>query len=144
MNIQYIMIKPGSVLLSKHYNWLQKGWAYLTRKKLPFNHATLFAEEASLLKIRNEHTSVLVEPKKIYGKKELKQLLTLVCDTTEDKEVTWVTGDSKDNKNLFAIVNAIRPNTFKDKEANLEAFIDSKYYNTIILANNDVWNEYIY
>lgn len=144
MNIQYTQLKPGAVLLSKHYNWFQKGLAYLTRKALPFNHATLFAEESMLLKIRETHTSVIAEPKKIYSKKELKTLLTLVSDTTEDKEITWVTGSKKDNTNLFAIINAIRPNTFKDKEANLNAFIDSKYYNTISLADDKVWSEYIY
>lgn len=144
MNIQYTQLKPGAVLLSKQYNWFQKALAYITKKELPFNHATLFAEEASLLKIREHHTSVIAEPKKIYSKKELKSLLTIVKDTTGDKEVTWITGDKKNSDNLFAIINAIRPNTFKDKEANLNAFIDSKYYNTINLANGNVWSEYIY
>lgn len=144
MNIKYYTIKPGALLLSKNYNWVQKGIAYLRKRELPFNHATLFADESQLLKIRDTHTSVVVEPKKLYSKKELKQLVSLVYTTTEDIEVTWVTADNKTNDNLFAIVNAIRPNTFKDKEANLNAFIDSKYYNTIKLANDNIWNEYIY
>lgn len=143
MSIQYITIKPGSILLCKNYNWLQKSWAYLTKKKLQFNQSTLFAEESKLLRIRHNHSSVILEPKKIYSKKELKNLLTVVQATTGNPSITWLTGNRKEN-NLFVTINAIRPNTFKEKETDLEAFTNSKYYNIITLAKNDIWNEYIY
>lgn len=52
--------------------------------------------------------------------------------------------DELDIKDLFVIINAVRPNTFADKENNLEKLLCSKYYKTRDLTDEAKCAEHIY
>lgn len=149
MNIQYITLKPGSILLTKDYNWFKRTWAKIRGKQLPFNNATLFAEEVDLVNVHGEHSaSVVVEPKKVYSAKEIKTLLALVKNATEKKDelddlmYTYYGSDGDDI--LFTIVNVVRPNTFESNKLELDAFLNNKYYNVRRLSEEKNWSEYIF
>ena len=144
MNIQYITINPGAILLQKDYGWLKKFWYKLRGKELPYNYFTLFGDECALINVfGNNSGSVVVEPKKSYSKKELKSLLTLIITNSKDKD-TWLSSWDACSSDLFTLINTVRPGTFGDKESKLNALLDSRFYNVKELANVTNWNEYIF
>lgn len=143
MNIEYITINSGAILLQKDYTWMRKLWYKLRRKQLPYNHFTLFGSECALINVWGKKSdSVVVEPKKAYSKKELRHLISLISTNNADKE-DWLSSHDIKSKDLFIIINAVRPGTFNDNETLLNALLNNKYYNIRVLADEQNWNEYI-
>ncbi len=144
MNIQYITLNPGSILLQKDYSWFKKFWYKLRGKELPYNYFTLFGTESALINVWGKNTtSIVVEPKKGYSKKELKNLINIITNCNKDKD-EWLSSFDATTKDLFITINAVRPGTFSDEETKLNSLLSSKYYNTRVLADECNWNEYIF
>lgn len=143
MNIEYMTIKPGSILLQKDYNWIVKLWYKLVKKELKFNKFTIFTTDCDLINIHGEHRdAVIAEPKKAYSKKELKRLNTFI-DSSKKEEGDWLSSDKATVSDLFIAINCVRPDTFESKN-NLNAFLDNKYYNIKELSDEANWSEYIF
>lgn len=141
MNIQYIVLKPGSIVLNKKYNWFKRFWAKLFKKVLPYNDFTIFGGPCDLVNTFSKKTeAILVEPKKNYSKKEIKTLLS-VLDFKDDVAVS--PDSSVSVQDLFTAINAVRVGTFPEGTEDLQAFLNSKYYNIKSLADEKTWSEYI-
>lgn len=141
MNIQYVTLKPGCVLLYKKYNWFKRFWAKLSKKVLPYNHFIIFKDSCDLVNTFSKNTDVIAEPKKNYSKKEintLEKILEFKGDIATSSE------EGIKIEDLFAAINVIRTNTFSDNTNDLQAFLNSKYYNIRELSNEKNWNEYIF
>lgn len=139
--MQYVVLKPGSVVLNKKYNWFKRLWAKLFRKVLPYNDFTMFGGSCDLVNTFSKKTeAILVEPKKNYSKKEIKILLNIL-DFGDDVAVSQDTPVSI--QDLFAAINAVRVGTFPEGTKDLQAFLNSKYYNIKSLADEKTWSEYI-
>lgn len=145
MNVKYITLNPGSLLLQKDYTWIKKAWYKLRNKELPYNYFTLFGDECAVIDIYGKHSKTLVvEPKKAYSKKEIKALDTLIKTNTDFDWADWFSSFEGKTRDLFTIINAIRPGTFSDNETNLEALLNSKFYNVKRLSDEQNWSEYIF
>lgn len=141
MNIQYTVLKPGSIILKKKYNWFKCLWAKLFKKVLPYNDFTMFGGPCDLVNTFGKKTdAILVEPKKNYSKKEIKALFN-VLDFKDDIAVS--SDNSISVQDLFAAINAIRVETFPENTKDLQAFLNSKYYIIKPLADEKTWSEYI-
>lgn len=141
MNIQYIVLKPGSIIINKKYNWFKRLWAKLFKKVLPYNDFIIFGGPCDLVNTFSKKTEAfLIEPKKDYNKKEIKILLN-VLDFKDDIAVSPKSSVSV--QDLFTAINAIRVNTFPENTKDLQAFLNSKYYNIKPLADEKNWSEYI-
>lgn len=146
MNIQYILLKPGTILLNKDYCWCKRLWYKIRNKKLPFNTATLFSDDVKLVNSHGAHTdAVVIEPKKAYSSKETRNLLLLVSDygRINSEEASWLEIRPKNIHEMIGIVNIIRPGTF-EKDFTLDSLLDNKYYNVRPLAKEKNWNEIVY
>lgn len=142
MNIQYVTLKPGCVLLCKKYNWFKRFWAKLSKKVLPYNHFVIFKDSCDLVNAYSKNTDVIIaEPKKNYSKKEI-STLEKILEFNGDIATSLEEGIKIED--LFAAINVIRTNTFSDNTNDLQAFLNSKYYNIRELSNEKNWNEYIF
>ena len=142
MNIKYITVKPGSIILTKDYGKLKKFWYKLIGKELPYNSFTLLLEEADIWHTKDDKNTVVVQPKKNYNTKEFYLLTKLVDNSVYPKGYPFTTAYDISIEDLFTIINAVRPNTFKGIE--LKELLESKYYLTTYLDARTEWNEYIY
>lgn len=146
MSIQYVTLNPGSILLQKDYSWVKKFWYKLRNKELPYNYFTLFGRETAFLhieEIKNKNNSIILTPKKAYSKKELKNLTSLIIHSTNNED-DWISSFSASTKDLFIIINAIRPGTFSNEETDLAALLNSRYYNTKVFPDECKFNEYTF
>lgn len=142
MIIKCIEIKPGSILLQKKYNWFQRIWARFKKRNLPYNYFLLFGDYAAIADTNSKRSeSVLVEPKKEYNKRESKQVLSLVI-TNNKFEDEWLNSEDICTRDLFTIINTVRPNTVSE-DTSLGELLNNKYYNIRELANEQNWDEYI-
>lgn len=72
MNIQYVTLKPGCVLLCKKYNWFKRFWAKLSKKVLPYNHFVIFKNSCDLVNTFSKNTDIIIaEPKRTIVRKRL-------------------------------------------------------------------------
>lgn len=147
MRIEYINIKPGTILLNKDHN-VFKTWFYkLFNKELPYNKYMLTLDDTQIININGILSNItLVEPRREYSRKELELLTRLVFNnkTGEDnKLLPWASDKDFDEKDLFILLNAVRPRTFK-ADSKLNSFIRNKFYVTKRLKDVGNWNEYIY
>jgi len=148
MEVQHIVLKPGSVLLDKNYGSIKKFWYKLIGKELPYNNFYLLSENTDFLRVSESGELFpynIFQPKKDYNKKEINLLKHLIDSnrTDLDKNIPYVSGFDMSNKDLFTIINAIRPNTFAEGETNLNKLISSKYY-LMYLSDEEIdWSKYI-
>lgn len=143
MNIEYMTIKPGSILLQKDYSWLTRIWYKLIGKKLKFNAFTIFTNDCDLVNVHGERSeSIVVEPKKAYSKKELKRLNTIINDSKKE-DGDWLSSNKATILDLFTAINCVRPDTIEDSKE-LDALLSNKYYITKKLSDEANWNEYIF
>lgn len=98
------IVKPGSVLLYKKYGWFKKLLSKIIRRRLPFNAFMMFDEQTYFI-FNAISNCILVEPIKAYSKKEA----TTITNIVGNQQLT-------DKRDLFVIINAVRPNTFSDTE----------------------------
>lgn len=148
MSVQYLVAKPGSILLKKNYNWFKRLWAKITKKELPYNYFIIFFEEIDVInRDRSKRLeSALVEPKKQYSKRELRALKVL-CDAEDGWKSIYNSFYNLDGlrvADLFCAINVVRPNTFEDGKRELNDFLSSKYYISKRLSDEKIWNEYIF
>ena len=72
MNIQYVTLKPGCVLLCKKYNWFKRFWAKLSKKVLPYNHFIIFKDSCDLVNVFSKiQTLLLLNLKRTIVRKRL-------------------------------------------------------------------------
>lgn len=140
--MEYMSIKPGSVLLQRDYNWIVRLWYKIRKKNLKYNKFIIFTDDCDLVSIQGERKdAVVAEPKKAYSKKELKRLNTIVDSSKEEGD--WLSSNKATVADLFTAINCVRPDTFENTK-DLDAFLDNKYYTIKDLADEQNWSEYIY
>lgn len=96
-NIEYKLYSDGCICKVKYYNWFKSVIRFILNK--------------------NDYEYTLYVPKKAYNDKEeakLRNLLRRNCHL-----------DNLDNKDMAILVNAVRPNTFKESIEEVET---NKYY----------------
>lgn len=126
------IVKPGSVLLYKKYGWFKKLLSKIIRRRLPFNAFMMFDEQTYFI-FNAISNCILVEPIKAYSKKEA----TTITNIVGNQQLT-------DKRDLFVIINAVRPNTFSDTEDQVEKLLHNKYYKIIDINDEANHSEYIY
>lgn len=142
MNIEYMTIKPGSILLQKDYNWIVKLWYKIRNKRLKYNRFTIFTDDCNLINIHGElKEAIVAEPKKSYSKRELKRLNTIIDSSEEEGD--WLSSNKATIADLFTAINCVRPDTFEDTK-DLDVFLYNKYYSIKDLTDEKNWSKYIY
>ena len=54
MNMEYMSIKPGSILLQRDYNWIVRLWYKIRKKNLKYNKFIIFTDDCDLVSIQGE------------------------------------------------------------------------------------------
>lgn len=126
--MKYLNIKPGSIIVYKKYNLLKCWWSKLMRKELPFNKYSIYFGASSMfvettnIKVKDEYRYVILEPIKPYSKKEEKAL------ELEVVEHVMMNNDSKD---VFSVINIIRPCTIDAESFTINGLLKNKYYRIV-------------
>lgn len=137
MTIKYLTLKPGSILLYKEYNFFNRLWAKIRRKELPYNKIMLFIDKCYYIGNPNMD-GVILELKRDYNKREINKLHYLVNNESFEDF-------SSDTKELYSILNVIRPNTFKSDSVSLETLIENnRYYTVKNIRDAKEWSEFLY
>lgn len=113
----YKQYPPGTLLVTKNYGLLHRFWYWIRRKRRPYNFLYILPTKADITISKLDlllNDYFLFIPKKLYNKKEQRQLEVLAgsCKTTED---------------YFAVINIVRPNTIDDNK-DLDQLKDNPYY----------------
>lgn len=114
MEIEKLILKPGTIILWKKYNPFIKLWSKIRYKSLPYNKYTILKNEVELLTLGTIKDVILLIPLKSYNKLEIAKLKKIA--PKDNNYTTW--------EDFICTVNAIRKNTFDLNENILE----NKYY----------------
>lgn len=100
-------IKSGSILIYKKYGLLKCWWNKLMRKELPFNKYTLYFGNSSMfvettnIKVKEKDRYIILEPIKPYS------------------------------KDVFSVINIIRPSTIDVESFTIDGLLKNKYYRIV-------------
>lgn len=109
-------IKTGSILIYKKYGLLKCWWNKLMRKELPFNKYTLYFGNSSMfvettnIKVKEKDRYIILEPK------------------LEVVEHVMMNNDTKD---VFSVINIIRPSTIDVEAFTIDGLLKNKYYRIV-------------
>lgn len=109
-------IKTGSILIYKKYGLLKCWWNKLMRKELPFNKYTLYFGNSSMfvettnIKVKEKDRYIILEPK------------------LEVVEHVMMNNDTKD---VFSVINIIRPSTIDVESFTIDGLLKNKYYRIV-------------
>lgn len=133
-----IDIKAGTILLWKEYGKIKKALYKLIGKPLEYNRWNIYTKDVSHLCSSHDYVfpdAIMLEPKKIYSKKESNQLrkcLIFDCDSEFCPSVALCGNIStKEMDRLLIAVNSVRPNTFDSTSFTLDSIKNSKYYREV-------------
>lgn len=130
--MKQVLIKPGTIFLSKEYKRHEKLLAFLKRKKLGYNKFYIFDSNHNMIRKPNKTDCILLEPKKKYSGKEIVKLSLL-------NRLGWI----EDCKDVLTVINAVRPNTV-DESLTLDQLLENRFYNIRKLSDEKEYVEYIY
>ena len=119
MEIDKLILNPGTIILWKKYNPFIKLWNKVRHKRLPYNKYTVLKTQIELLTLGTLKDVMLMIPLKPYSKKEIAKLNAVA--PKNNIYLTW--------EEFICTINAVRPKTFSLDEDILE----SKYYETCSL-----------
>lgn len=119
MEIEKLILKPGTIVLWKKYNPFIKLWSKIRYRKLPYNKYTILKDEIELLTLGTLKDVILMIPLKSYSKIEIERL----------KKVAPKDNNYNNWEEFINTVNKVRKNTFDIYENILE----SKYYEVCTL-----------
>lgn len=127
-------IKPGSIWLFKSHSIWKSFWYFLRRKELPYNSWIMIDDDTQVLtkNVKNAVDFIIAEPKKNYSKKEIAKL-----------QQFNLSKEDYTDKDLFVIINVIRPNTL-NPNGKLDQLLCSKFYNIRYMSDEKEYTEYIY
>ena len=116
-----LILKPGAIILWREYNKLQKFWAKLRNKQLPYNKSVIIPHRMDLVSFSGNLLCRVFEPRKQYSNSE-KTLLNEILDKRFKH---------KSEIDYLSVVNIIRPETFDLSTLTLDEITTNKYYREV-------------
>lgn len=123
MEYKELTLTPGTIVVWKSYNRLEKWWAKLRKKTLDWNSCSIVEKPITFI-VNSDNTNYfrIFKPNKAYNKQEMLECL-----------IYSLSGIAKYDFGRLFIVNLIRPNTFDltNSYPTINILENSKYYTEV-------------
>ena len=126
MTINLLDIKPGTLLIYKHHSLIKELFYKLLKKETSFNRIEIVPEECTISQFEGIDDMLILNPKRLYSKAEIKTLKNYLEDNCIDAGKV---------STVIKAINTVRPDTFPEN-ASINDIINSTYYKKVNAEKN--------